>query len=154
METKNDKIDSSNKRKKAEEILKELSEKYEKEGTDFDSIEKFLHSRVRKELKVRARIPVTISPEVKKSLREKKTPEEKAKVSVIVDFKEPKSRKGRIRISEQERKYKKRIVTLRAPEVPSSISSPTTISMEPNKDILIEKLKRRRRIKKRRKTRK
>lgn len=155
METKNDKIDSSNKRKNAEEILKKLSEKYEKESKEFDSFEKFLQHQGQKVLKVRSRIPVTISPDVKKSLRQKKTPDEKAKVNLIVDFKEPKARKGRILISEQERKNKERLVTLRAPVTPSSFSSSTsTIKESPNKDILIEKLKKQRIIKKRRKSRK
>jgi len=143
------------KKKKAEEILKQLSEKYEKESKDFDTFKKFLRSLGTKELKVRARIPITISPDVKKVLRQDKSPEEKAKVNLIVDFKEPKARIGRIIISEQKRKDKKRTITLRAPETPSSFSSSTSISQElPNKDILLEKLKRRQAIKKRRKSKK
>jgi len=146
---------SSNKRKNAEEILKKLSEKYEKEGKDVDSFEKFLQHRKPKKLKIRARIPVTISPDVKRSLRQRITPDEKAKVNLIVDFKEPKARKGRIIISEQKRKDKKRILTLQAPEIPSSFSSSASIFREsPNKDILLEKLKRKRTIKKRRMSRK
>lgn len=155
MEKSNDKMDSSNKRKKAEEILKNLSEKYAEEGKDIDSFEKFLQSRKPKQLKIRAQIPVAISPDVKRSLRQKESPDEKAEVNVIVDFKDPKGRKGRIRISDQKRKDKKRMVTLQAPEIPSSLSSSESITRESsNKDLLKEKLKKKQKIKKRRKGRK
>ncbi|MFW9894420.1 MAG: hypothetical protein ACFFD7_01290 [Candidatus Thorarchaeota archaeon] len=152
MEKSNEKIENSNKRKKAEEILKSLSEKYAEEGKD---IEKFLESRKPKQLRVRARIPVTITPEVKRSLRQKESPEEKAEVNVIVDFKDPKGRKGRIRISDQKRKDKERMVTLQAPEIPSSLSSSESIIRQSiNKDQLKEKLKKKQKIKKERKGRK
>ena len=144
-----------NKKQKAEEILKSLSKKYVKEGKDIDSFEKFLQSRKPKQLKIRTRIPLTISPEVKRLLREKKSKEEKAEVNVVVDFKDPKGRKGRIRISDQKRKDKKRMVTLQAPEIPSSLSSSEpTIRESTNKDLLKEKLRKKQKMKKRRKGRK
>lgn len=144
-----------NKKQKAEEILKNLSEKYVEEGKDIDSFEKFLQSRKPKQLKVRVRIPLTISPDVKRSLRQKESPEEKAEVNVIVDFKDPKGRKGRIRISDQKRKDKRRMVTLQAPEIPSSLSSSKPITREStNKDLIKEKLRKKQKIKKRRMGRK
>lgn len=155
METKKDEIDSSNKKKKAEEILKSLSEKYIEEGKDIDSFEKFLQSIKPKQLKVRTRIPLTISPDVKRSLRQKESPEEKAEVNVIIDFRDPKGRKGRIRISDQKRKDKRRMVTLQAPEIPSSFSSSKPITREStNKDLIKEKLRKKQKIKKMRKGRK
>ncbi len=141
------------KQEKAKEILKRLNDQFEKEK---DSIAVDKDPKFRPLLKVRSRIPVSISPEVKKELRQKKNTNEKAKVNLIVDFKEPTARRAKIVISKEKvkmKKGKKKVLDVRDPETPTSLASPSMKIEEPlNKDVLLNKMKRNRNIRSRRRS--
>lgn len=133
-------------RERAKKILETINKKFEldrkKSIEDHNKFKKFEIPPPRKEFRVKARIPITISPETKKKLRQQKEIRKRAKTEIVIDLKEPKSRKSKIHVNDEKAKGKKSDINIQPPETPTQITSPTMKPEEPfNKDELVKKMK-------------
>jgi len=137
-----------------------VKKKKEKESISFQDIEKAINDFNSKgvDLTVRTTLPITISPEVKKKLRE--IPDkEKSAMSLIIDLDglERSESKGKILVSEEKSKIKRRKanVKINISKTPSSITSPLMMTEGPqDKNILFEKIERKSQIKKKKSSKK
>lgn len=101
-----------------------------------------LKQRREKEIKIRATIPITISPESKKKLRELVEKRVKKGVNVNIDLKDTKEFRGNITILKESKKELIKI-NIETPVTPEFLSSPKLKEEGPlNKNILREKVKR------------
>ncbi len=148
---------------KAKEILAKMNADFEKEVQEkgikpqkFDPSQMLIPT---KKLRIKTRIPVSFSPEVKKRLRQDKTLEKSKRPSLIVNLKDPISTHAKIsiqkEIKEEKKEEKKRLMIVDAPRSHvSSISQSMKVENPLNRDVLLEKVKRRKTIKSRRRSRK